>query len=164
MTYVGTYCSDTDLLIGDVTLKNHDVLTRKHIDGGATEIEARIGMIYPTPVNTANVSRAGWLLLKTICIHIASGRLLMEIDQAGEGTKVHDYALYLLQQADAALDSIVKGDVDLHPSGASDEVNTTRGKVVVNNIDPYSQVEAFMGWAAQPPPFYVNRGFYPYGR
>jgi hypothetical protein len=163
MAYNGTYCKDSDLLIGDVVLKNYDALTTKHIDAAADEIDAAIGAAYATPVDAAGVSRQGWLLLKKIAIYIASGKLLMETDQAGEGTKVHDYALWLLQQAGAALDAISKGDVNLRPTIENANLDSTRGKVLVNNLDGYSQVESFSGWAAPPPPRYL-RGAIPYGR
>lgn len=166
MAYAGVYCKSDDLLIGDVTLKasTADATLQKHIDGAADKIDAAIGAIYQTPVNLNSVSRPGWLLLKQIAINIASGRLLMESDQAGEGTKVHDYALYLLQQADMALDAIVKGDVNLRPSVENENQDSARGKVLVNNLDGYSQVEAFYGWAASPPPWYLRGGAVPYGR
>ncbi len=164
MSYIGHYCAETDLIIGDVTLTDSDLLVRKHIDGAADDIDAMLGSVYVTPIEQGVVSRSGWLLLKRIAYHIASGKLLMEIDQAGEGTKVHDYALYLLQQANQALDSIVKGDVNLRPTVENANPNSARGKTLVNNLDGYSQVESFYGWAAAPPPWYSRGGVIPYGR
>lgn len=164
MAYSGVYCTDGDLLIGDVTLKDRDTLVKKHIDAAADTIDSQIGFSYATPVTSSTVSRSGWLLLKRIAIFVASGTLLMETDQAGEGTKVHDYALYLLQQAQAALEAIVSGDVNLRPSIENEVPDGPQGKVLVNNLDPYSQVESFYGWASQPPPWYLRGGVIPYGR
>lgn len=162
MAYTGVYCADANLLIGDVALKDRDTVVQKHIDGAAETIEAKIGVAYVTPIVSSSVSRSGWLLLKRICVYLASGTLLMETDQAGEGTKVHDYALYLLQQADSALEAIVSGDINLRPSIENEVPDGPQGKVLVNNLDPYSQVESFYGWAAQPPPWYLRGGAIPY--
>lgn len=164
MPYSGVYCADGDLLIGDLALKDRDSLVQKHIDAAADTIDSKIGFAYVTPVTSSVVSRAGWLLLRRIAVYLASGTLLMETDQAGEGTKVHDYALYLLQQADSAIEAIVSGDVNLRPSDENEVQDGPQSKVLVNNLDTYSMVESFYGWASQPPPWYLRGGVIPYGR
>lgn len=154
-----TYGLITDMLIGDVTVD--DSVKQRHVDQAADEVDSKLGFLYPTPFTEVALSRPGWLLIRRLANFIASGRLIMEIDQGGEENIVHKYGMSLLQQAEDAMCIILDGSVNLLPgddgSGAGDApVNG----MLIGNVDKFATVDAFYDYMAKPPIFPDPR--YPY--
>ena len=145
------YGDITDLDVGDISVLD-DTKTR-HVNNAADEIDSRLGFMYQTPFTVSNTSDAGWKLIQRLARFVASGRLLMEIAQASENQMVQAYAKRLLDDAEAAFALILEGKVNLSPATPSDPGSSVdnQNAVTVTNLDPYSQVEAFYGWAALPP-------------
>lgn len=140
------YSSSNDLLNGNIPLPGY-LDKEKFVTDAADEIDSKIGHLYETPVDvseTSTVPRWTRLLLKRINNHLASGRLLMAADAGGEDDRVHAYALFLIQEATAALDQIASGEIKLTgvpgPGGQSSEAITS---IILNNLDEESNVEAF---------------------
>jgi len=155
-----TYSSKDDLLIGDLPCK--DDLKDKHVDDASNEIDSKLGFLYVVPFTSSTVSVPAWILIQRIANNLASGRLLLEINQSRElgsmgyqngPVKVVSYGQSLIDEAEATLTMILKGDIDLNPPGDDDGDDGGLGALHgarVANLDPYSQVEAFYGWAAKP--------------
>lgn len=143
-----TYSTISDLFVGDITI---DTATKQqHVDRAADEVDSRLGFMYVTPFTQGALSRPGWLFIQRLANFIASGRLLLEIDQAGEGMMIHAYGKRLLDDAEECISYVLDGKIDLLPTDPSDpDIQAVHG-ATVRNLDPYSQVEAFYGWASIP--------------
>jgi hypothetical protein len=150
-----TYSSVEDLLTGNVPLPTY-LDPQKFVNDAAKEIDSKIGFLYVTPVNVSTdiekpVSRPVRLLLERINNHLASGRLLMALDSAGEDTRVHAYALRLVDEASMALEAIASGKIDLDGAPKLDEGDDVRPtSVLIGNLDAESNVEAFYDRIANP--------------
>lgn len=141
-----TYSSDADLMLGEIPLPRY-IDKEKVIQEATDEIDSHIGFAYKTPVDmTENgpVARPARLLLKRIAAHLSSGRIIMAIDSSGQDDELQAYGIYLIREAQKELKSIVNGGIEL--TGAERAPRSESGRVtapLINNIDPYSQVEAF---------------------
>jgi len=164
-----TYSSKDDLLIGDLPCSTE--LKDKHVDDASNEIDSKLGFLYTVPFTASAVSIPGWILIKRIANNLASGRLLLEVNQSREPgsmgyqngpVKVVSYGQSLIDEAEATLTMILKGDIDLHPpvenNGDDGGLGFLHGARVANT-DSYSQVEAFYGWAAQRQPYQPGFGW-----
>lgn len=157
MARASTYSDKTELLIGDLVCS--DTLKDKHVTDASDEIDSKLGFLYTVPFTQASVSAPAWILIHRIANNLASGRLLLEINQSREPAalgyqnapvKVTSYGQSLIDEAEATLAMIVKGDINLNPPGDSgDDLKVLHGSRVAN-LDKYSQVEAFYGWASKP--------------
>lgn len=112
-----------DLLLGDILVSQH-VDKQSFVDEAANEMLAKLGFIYAlplAPVGTDPVTDESWLelpmhevlTLKTINNRLASGRLILTLDAAGEGTQLHAYGWSLVQEALGELMVLANQDVDL---------------------------------------------------
>jgi hypothetical protein len=140
------YCDVTDLLTGNIpTPASLD--PAKFVSDAADEMDSIIGRIYHTPVDispSGTVSRPSRLALKRINVHLATGRLLLAADAAGEQQKLHEYAIYLVKSAQEALNAIVTGQVVLDGAIVEEGDGTLNVTTpLINNIDDVSNVEAF---------------------
>jgi len=149
------YCATTDLLAGDIPLTGLDAA--KFVNDAADEIDSQIGFRYLTPV-ASDAARPVLLLLKRINAHLATGRMIMAADAAGQRSELHAYGESLVREALASLAAIAGGMVDLpvtpFPSNANDQVEAGP---LIYNVDPVSQVEAFYGAFSSA----TNPGYYP---
>jgi hypothetical protein len=118
------YSTAADLLTGNIPIPGY-LSADKFVADAADEIDSKIGFVYDTPIDVADnsgVVRPAKLLLKRINNFLATGRLLMAAASAGEDTNLHAYALKMVNDATAALEAIVSGDVllegatELNPS------------------------------------------------
>lgn len=118
------YSEEADLLLGDLIL-SPTLDKQKFIDEAADEINAKLGWLYVlplAPVGADPVTATSWedlathevLTLKTINNRLASGRLILTLDIAGEGTQLHAYGWYLVREALSDLMAIANGQVDLN--------------------------------------------------
>ena len=118
------YCTSADLLLGQLeTRLPVEVNMTEYINIVADEIDARLGVMYEVPFETAGVNALPPYqvkLLKSINAKRASGRIIMAATIASEDSVVHQYAMYLMQEADIELAAIANGDVRLSapPMGA----------------------------------------------
>jgi phage gp36-like protein len=107
------YCGTEDLLLGNVPLPG---TAMKYVTDAADEIDSNLGAMYVTPIvldENVPAQRSGFLLLKRINAWLASGRLLMALDAAGEDDQVHQYAKYLVDGAMLALQKITDGSITI---------------------------------------------------
>lgn len=142
------YAAAEDLMLGNVPLPR-DGGADKYLTLAAEEIDGEIGARYATPVAvdvTSPTKRQASLLLKKINAWLASGRLLMSADAAGAGDaggQVQQYGLYLVKEAQAALQQIKDGTIELTGIElANPEANKATGPVA-SFADSYSLVEGF---------------------
>jgi hypothetical protein len=134
----------SDLLTGDIPLPAY-IDQPKVVQDAADEIDSHIGFVYQTPVVLANTpkNRPATLLLKRINNHLATGRLLMEVAAAGEDDQLHAYAQRLVDEALAALNSIVTGSIVLGDAPPIDATGERQTGPLQYNKDEFSQVDAF---------------------
>lgn len=161
-----TYSDKDDLLTGNVPLPPY-IDVNQFIQDAADEIDSHLGFIYKTPIQmdeNGPVSRPARLLLKRISAHLSSGRLIMALDSSGQNEQLHNYGIYLVNEATSALRQIAEGKIRL--DGAElpeDETTAAPNGPLISNLDSESQVEAFYDRIANPA--YVPVSFrYPYGR
>ena len=152
-----TYSASADLLIGDLIVST--TLKDKHVTDASDEIDAKLGFIYTVPFVESAVSAPAWILIRRIANNLASGRLLLEVNQSREPAavgyqqqpvKVVSYGQSLIDEAEHALDLILQGDIPLTPVTPDPTGAPVLHGARVGNADGYSQVEAFYGWASKP--------------
>lgn len=121
-----TYSKADDLLIGDLILPKN-VNRDKVVQDAADEIDAKLGWIYKTPLAPCEVPagfpeqepefkhlpRHEQLLLKSINNRLASGRLILSLDTAGQQTTLHAYGYRLQKDALDELHLIANGSVEM---------------------------------------------------
>lgn len=136
------YAVIVDLLLGNVPVPAD---AQKYLDATAEEIDSRIGFRYATPVvaDTSPEQRPVGLLLKRINAWLATGRIILAKDAAGEDDQLHQYGEYLVREANKALDQIVDGTIVLPGVDlATPEASTVTGPDAAWG-DSESLVEAF---------------------
>lgn len=152
-----SYATLSDLLVGDVTLPSY-VDQQKMLNDAADEVDSHIGFIYQTPIDfgQSGLSRPVKLIIKRITAHLATGRLLLLLDSAGEDDRVHAYGQSLIKTAMDALQAIESGKIVLEGATPSDPTANVAAGPQIYNKDPESNVEAFYDRLANP-------WFSPYG-
>ena len=140
------YSTVDDLLTGDMMISSK-VDKLKFVNDAADEIDSKIGFIYSLPLSALLIHEE--LLLKGINNKLASGRLILTLDIAGEGTTLHAYGLRLVTEAMQELMLIANGTVDLSADLLPNpDPGVYASKTAsVTNIDAMSSVEAFYDWA-----------------
>ena len=157
------------MLIGAITISDK-VNKQNFINEAADEIDSKLGFIYRLPLAPADVvtpdgnswmelPRHEVLLLKTISNRLATGRLILSIDTAGEQTQLHAYGWYLVQEALAELMALANQVVDLtavkiplSESGQSDMTASVR------NHDEESLLLGFENTVMRGEPWYSIPG------
>lgn len=151
------YSTVGDLLLGDLVV-SVTVDKQKFVDSAEDDINSKLGFRYKVPIDVDATSFPlhQKLLLKTICNRLATGKLILTLDIAEEGTALHAYGLHLLREANADLLLIANGEVDLRgaePTEGGAGRQTNRQPLVLNR-DDRSAVSAFeeMFMGGQPVP------------
>lgn len=146
------YCTANDLLVGKVPLPSY-LDPDKFVQDAADEIDSKIACLYMTPVNTSagGVSRVVELTLKRINSHLASGRLLLSVAAPEEQARTHAYGLFLVKEAEAAIDAIASGEFKLEGALPADGVEPDQVSMpLISNLDDESSVEAFYDRISNP--------------
>lgn len=158
------YSTPTDLMLGEIPTPTY-IDTTKIVQDAADEIDSKIGYVYETPVNIgtgSTVSRPAQLLLKRINNFLATGRLILQVASPEENRNLHAYGWSLIQEANAALNAIIAGEIVLE--GATPNPDSQAGPPVsvplIDNLDPESSVEAFYDRIANPNYSYGYTGLY----
>lgn len=110
VTLLGQLGEDVPRYIGD-SVEDYG----KYIESAAEEIDMVVGRKYVLPLSLEE-GTADYLLLKKLNRFIASGRILMGSSAANEKNGIHKYASYLLAEANAALNAIAGGYLELNQS------------------------------------------------
>ncbi len=160
------YSAVGDLFLGD-TILGSGVDPQAFVDGAADEIDSKIGWLYVTPVDLDGdalamppipvLPRHEALLLKGINNKLASGRLILTLDIAGEGTTLHAYGARLVKEAMDELLLIANGALDLSAPRVAipdaDAVNRSPGVVNLDEeslLIPFYQTINRNPWYARP--------------
>lgn len=143
------YAEVGDLLLGDLQLGS-SVNPQDWVDRAADEIDSHIGLRYETPVDIGELTRPSMLRLKRLNAHLATGRLLLSVDNGDDD--LHAYGNSLVQGALQELVGIENGMTDLPnaPLLAAGAVGATGPSVV--NQDGYSGTAAFENFVMGDPP------------
>lgn len=167
------YSEVGDLLLGDLVL-NPSLDKQKWVVEAANEMDSKLGWLYDLPLRPADldeeedVDDTTWTLLpryevltlKGINNKLASGRLILTLDIAGEGTNLHAYGWYLVREAQGELLLLANGEVDLTAQRtdvpASEESSSrTPG---IKNYDEESLVLGFENTVMKGKPWYSRPG------
>src|SRR3954469_8662488 len=112
------YCTNADLLLGQLTTRLPiEIDVDEYIESAADHIDARLGFIYATPFVTEGVDALPSnqaKLLRGINAKRASGQIILAATIATEDNVIHQYGLWLLQEADLELQAIQNGTVKLN--------------------------------------------------
>jgi hypothetical protein len=109
------YCKVEDLLVGSTALPK-GMEPQAYVDGAADEIDMRIGFTYVTPVDiseTSPVERPVRLILKTLNVHLATGRLCLAMAKNAQRTDLEPYGASLVRDALAMIGQIERGEITL---------------------------------------------------
>lgn len=145
---MAAYCTEDDLVIGDAVVPT-GLTKAKFIQDAADEIDSKIGYRYDTPV-AGTSPRPVLLLLKRINAFLASGRLIMAADVAGQRSELHAYGASLVKEATDSLAAIAAGTVDLPIAVNPDNQTSGQNMPLIANVDAVSQVESFYGVLTSP--------------
>jgi hypothetical protein len=154
------YCKVEDLLVGSTALPK-GMEPQAYVDGAADEIDMRIGFTYVTPVDiseTSPVERPVRLILKTLNVHLATGRLCLAMAKNAQRTDLEPYGASLVRDALAMIGQIERGEITL--IGAVRVVRTGEDPAFTGpqifNQDAESNVEAFYDRVSNPNYFYCG--------
>ena len=153
---MAAYCEEVDLLTGNIP--THEWMDiPQYIQAAADEINAALAMRYVVPVVVSGVPQyaATPLFLKGINAKLASGRIITAAATSAEQTEVHAYGLYLIKEALEQLKTITCGDYVLPGAPQTQQPGTDTSPVLISNVDPESQVEAFYSRVSGYPPLPV---------
>lgn len=156
------YCTSADLLLGNVPTPSN---SQKYIDAAAEEIDSIIGFKYQTPVVVGNSpeQRPVELLLKRLNAWLASGRIILALDGAGEDDQLHTYGAYLVTQVEETLAKIMDGSITLPGvPPASPESSTQTGPMMANGEET-SYVDAHAATFGNPADLVLDRSYVVYG-
>lgn len=160
---MSSYCEVEDLVLGNVPVP---VSAGKYVQDAADEMDSRLGLLYVTPIvldESVPTQRPAFLLLKRINAWLASGRLIMALDAAGEDDQLHQYAERLVNEAMAAIKMIIEREIDLP---GAEPVNPGESSSVTGPIaswgDDTSPVEAYDSTFGNPASIAMTRTRLPY--
>lgn len=162
------YSEVTDLLLGD-TILGGGVDPQKFVDAAADEMDSKLGWLYATPINVLGdplaippvvaLPRHEALLLKGINNKLASGRLILTLDIAGEGTTLHAYGARLVKEAMDELLLLANGTLDLSaPRTILADAAVIDRTPAVLNIDEESLLAPFVNTVHRGRPWYAEPG------
>lgn len=149
-----SYCVIGDLLTGSIPTPAY-LTPQKYVDDAADEMDSYLGIKYTTPVSlNINIpeQRPGYLMLKRINAHLATGRLILAVAAGGEDKNLNAYGASLVESAINALTELTEGQYVL--VGASPLPGATVGNSnapLLFNIDKTSAVEDFYDRLINPP-------------
>lgn len=138
------YSTVADLLIGDLPIGGA-TNPQAFVDTAAEEMDSKLGWLYATPIawEGGDGPRHEVLLLKQINNKLASGRLILTLAIAEEGTSLHAYGLRLVTEATTELMLIANGDVDLTATKAESGDVAAQPIPGVRNYDDESLLLGF---------------------
>jgi hypothetical protein len=148
------YCKVEDLLVGSTALPK-GMEPQAYVDGAADEIDMRIGFTYVTPVDigeSSAVERPVRLILKTLNVHLATGRLCLALAKNAQRTDLEPYGASLVRDALAMIGQIERGEITLigavriEREGSGDQFTGPQ----IYNQDAESNVESFYDRIANP--------------
>lgn len=127
----------------------------KYCQDATDEIDSVLGFRYVTPFDLTALTtthRPVALLIKRICVWLASGRLIMAIATQGEQNTLHAYGASLVKQAIDTLNGIVSGDIILDGVTTVDpgSAGPPTSVPLLFNQDAESAVEAFYDRVVNP--------------
>lgn len=141
MAFRDGYCGIEDLLLGEMPLSSA-IDPARFVADSADEIDVRIGRIYTTPVDVSTLEPTAKLTLKIANARLASGRLLMAQAQAAQDDSLNAYGMYLINEAEATIESIESNRLPLDGAETRDDIIDTPAPTIRNH-DATSPVEAF---------------------
>lgn len=138
------YCTVADLLLGQLTTRlPPEIDVNEYMESAAEHIDARLGFMYATPFVTEGVEAlpANQIkLLKGINAKRASGQIILAATIATEDNLIHQYGLWLLQEADLELQAIMNGTVKLNSPLVDSEGNEIPPTIDPGLEDPYARI------------------------
>lgn len=107
------YSTVGDLILGDLQLPA-GYNKQQYVDMASDEIDAKIGVIYETPVVLNDLDRFASLNVKNIAIRLSTGRLILAQAAGGEDSQLHALGRHYVTSALNDL-QIMASDTDTLP-------------------------------------------------
>lgn len=157
------YSAVGDLLHGNVPLPPY-INPETYVASAAEEIDAVVGQIYITPISVqaGPTTRPTMLILKKANNFLATGRIILAMDSAGQDDALHKYGRYLIGEAEKILQAITEGKILL--TGATPIDGTSNATVpTILNAEDKSLVDSFYenfnlsSWPNPSTPTYFGR-------
>lgn len=132
------------MLLGDISFTAPE--KARFLTDAHNEVDEELGYVYSLPLGPLPFSTHVALILKRTTILIASGRLILDRDAAGEDLSLHAYGRSLLDEGRERLRAMRSGGIDL--IGVTKlEIQATDGNAPsIFQGDTYSGVDAFYSW------------------
>lgn len=121
---------------------------QKFINDASDEIDSKLGWLYVIPLEPISpaTSLPGYqlLTLKGINNKLASGRIILTLDIASEGTTLHAYGWQLIREAREELIYLANGEAQLAAIRTSPNTTTGLDKIpAIKNYDEESLLQAY---------------------
>lgn len=157
------YAEVDDLLIGQMTI-GPGVNKQKFLDQASEEMDAKLGFIYKLPLEAIDgltppdeLPVHEKLVLKGINSKLASGRIILTLDIAEEGSTLHAYGLRLVTEAMNELLVLANAGVMLSAVRLNPVEEPDR-RPAVKNRDAESAVDQWENTVMRGEPSYWNPG------
>lgn len=135
------YCEPNDITLGAIPVPRFMTI-EDQINKASDEIDASVGQVYTLPLNLP-LGSPDALLLKKVNSFLATGRLILSAAGGGEDTRLHNYGIYLVREAEKILSSIASGATILENAAQIVRDNEAKFAEFVQNKDEQSFVEGF---------------------
>ena len=169
-------------MLGDIVV-GQGVDRTRFIQQAADDMDAKLGWIYELPLRRQgqtidpqapvidptddwkNLPTHQVLLLKGINNKLASGRLILTLDIAGEGSTLHAYGWQLVREANAELAVLSNGEVFLAAARITDDQAEHDDSRIpgISQPDSESLVLGFENTVMRGVPWYSRPGEVPVG-
>lgn len=162
---MASYCEKRDLLLGEINVPSF-IDSDQYILNASEEVDVALCGVYSTPFTMAENSqtRPTVLFLKQVTSKLASGRIIMAAAAGAEMSEIHQYGIYLVNEAIESLKQVASGEFILPGATQVDPSPSDTGGVRIKNVDATSNVEDFYNQIQKqtvPVPYLL--GGYPYG-
>lgn len=135
------YCEPTDVVLGNIPVPRFMTI-EDQVNKASDEIDATVGQVYTLPLNLS-LGSPDALLLKKVNSDLAAGRIILSAAGGGEDTRLHNYGIYLVREAQKTLSSILSGATILETATKIVRENEAKFSEFVQNKDSQSFVEGF---------------------
>lgn len=139
----------------------------RYIQAASDEIDAKLGFKYKVPI--VAITGPPWggtlapheaLILKSICLRLATGRMICSVWAAEEDQSQHAYGRSLIRDALSDLMAIANGEVDLKSAQLNPQSNSGFEDKTPSgyNHDAESMVDAWENHVMRGQPYYARPG------
>lgn len=141
------YCTSDAIKVHLQNIKLPSGVTWESVaETASNEVDSTLGVRYVTPIVVSPIdpaTRAAAYWLQNVSALVAAARLMLSISAPGSQDTANNYGQYLLRNAQALMQDVITGKVDLPGAEeVSSNDSVIQGATILNQ-DRYSQVDLF---------------------